>query len=118
MPVINQPLIVLPSNDLGFEHKIPEEGYPVYAGKGQFYNRVKLSNEGLVGSGMLNYLTSITEAPEYTFSWILWWQFADKFSVLKQDVAPEFPAVEGEIVDQFWLPYKDTMFVTEINNPF
>ena len=118
VPLIDEALVVLPTFDLGFEHEIPDNGYPVYNDKGEFYNQLKLSNKGLVGTGMLTYLTSVTESSGFVFLLDSMKTEADKFNVLKQDVIPEFPAVEGAIIDQSWLPYEDIMQLSVINNPF
>jgi hypothetical protein len=55
-------------HSLGFETlKTPEEGYPVYNGKGRFYNSIAMSKAGLRGSGRLEYLNSAVESDDILF---------------------------------------------------
>jgi len=117
-PFIEEPLVVLPGFDLGFEHQVPERGYPVYKGKGTFYNRLNLGNNGLIGVGKLNYLTSLSESAGFVFYLDSMESVTDKFNILSQQTGTEYPAVESNVSGQFWLPYEDVMTVSKINNPF
>lgn len=55
-------------HSLGFETlKTPEEGYPVYKGKGRFYNSMAMSKAGLRGSGRLEYLNSVLVSEDFLF---------------------------------------------------
>ncbi len=52
---------------LGFVTTSPQEGYPIYGGKAQFYHDIDLSNKGLHGSGDLNYVTSHSSSKDFLF---------------------------------------------------
>ncbi len=67
IPVINEPLIVMPDFSLGFVHQTPDTGYPVYNGKGRFYNTLQLDNSGFRGSGRVDYLNTTFNSPDLTF---------------------------------------------------
>lgn len=60
-------LRIRPDLSLGFVHKVGPEGMKLYNGKGTFYSDLDLSNDGLKGAGKLEYLTSVTESPEFFF---------------------------------------------------
>jgi len=67
-PDIKERITVMPEDlSLGFEHKIPEGGYPVYNGKAKFYKRIKISNDGLRGNGYLEYLTGTYYSDDFVF---------------------------------------------------
>ena len=52
---------------LGFERETPVEGFPLYGGNAKYNNKIYLSNEGLKGDGVLEYLTSNTTSNEIYF---------------------------------------------------
>jgi len=66
-PPIPQSLEVQPDNSLGFVSRMPEEGIPLYNGKGRFFNDVELSNQGLQGAGKLKYLTTTVFSDHFSF---------------------------------------------------
>lgn len=117
-PFIKEPLVVLPDFSLGFKHTIPEVGYPVYDEKGRYFEKLTLNNDGLFGEGNLKYLSSSSESQRYNFYLDSLHAKANLFDVTMVDTGVEFPAVQGEIVDQFWLPDTNVMYVTMIENPF
>lgn len=66
-PEIRHPLVIREDNSLGMVVKSPDDGYPVYGGVATFYNDVDLSWSGLLGNGDLEYLTSHSVSPRFTF---------------------------------------------------
>ena len=46
---------------------IQADGLPIYDGKGNFTNQIQLSNNGLLGKGKLEYLTSLTWSDDFIF---------------------------------------------------
>ncbi len=118
-PVINQALKVQPDYSLGFVNRVPGEGYPAYAGNGNYFNEVNLSNRGLRGRGQLKYLTSNTFADNFHFypdSLIT--DTAKRFTIDPQIAKVEYPAVRGDSIFQTWYPYRDTMHLKTIRLPF
>jgi hypothetical protein len=104
---------------LGFIHKTPETGYPIYAKKGKFKGEVDLSNKGLRGKGNLVYLGASLDSED-----ILFWPerlsaSAKAFDLdEKREKNKEEPKVHGEIVRIHWLPYKDSLNVSSEKNSF
>ncbi len=116
-PDFDETLRLQPDHSLGFERSTPEEGYPIYQGKGQYYNGINLSNNGLRGDGKLEYLTSTTLSKDFIF-------FPDSMNTVTEsfDIAPreeevQFPTVIAEAVKMHWEPYEDVMYATKIDKP-
>ncbi|MEI7595454.1 MAG: hypothetical protein WCK02_06870 [Bacteroidota bacterium] len=117
-PDFDDNLTVMPDYSLGFTRKAPSEGFPVYEGKGTYFNEIKLSNEGLHGNGELKYLTSTTGSTDFTFFPDSTNALAYKFDVAEQlDKDPEYPDVKGMDVRMLWRPYEDIMSDTKIETP-
>ncbi|MBW6459555.1 MAG: hypothetical protein K0B08_03190 [Bacteroidales bacterium] len=107
-PNIGQPLKVQPDYSLGFLHQVPDEGYPVYGGSGQFYQEINLSNRGLRGDGELTFLTSRTVSDDFLFypdQMIV--QSAHSFVIGQQLAAVEYPGLVAEKTSHRWYPYND-----------
>ncbi len=117
-PDFEEPLVVMPDYSLGFYHQIPDTGYPVYNDQGRFFNRIILDNNGLNGEGSLNYLTSISTSKNYAFYPDSLTARCDDFEVLESRDEPQFPSMISKMLDVYWLPDTNIMFVSIINDPF
>ena len=98
-------LVIKENNSLGFDMDIPEEGIDVYEEKGMLFDSISLSNDGLVGIGTLNFLTSTIKSKEirmYPDSVIV---HADTFSMEKDDKGL-FPELESKDVSIKWFTNK------------
>ncbi|MCF0189893.1 MAG: hypothetical protein HUJ96_01395 [Marinilabiliaceae bacterium] len=93
-PVIRHPLVIREDNSLGFVQKSPEEGYPIYNGAATYYNDVDLSWQGLLGNGDLEYLTSRSSSPRFTFLPDIAHGKTVNFIVNKSLGEPKYPGVE------------------------
>lgn len=117
-PVINEPLKIQPDFSLGFTSETPEEGYPAYQGKGQYFDLLNLSNMGLRGKGVIDYLASEVEAMNVIF-------FPDSasgnissFALAGMTGETEYPTVNVDTAKMRWLQVKDSMIVYEPAAPF
>jgi hypothetical protein len=111
-PEVNMPLRVMPDYSLGFQIVSPPGGYPIYGGKGTFFDTIVLSNAGLKGSGKLEYLNITANGRDI----LLYPDSAigtfDEFSIAKKTApAPGFPSLSGKNLNQRWLPYRDSMML-------
>ncbi len=111
-PPINEPLTVMPDYSLGFIHRTPPDGYPLYGGKGRFTDTIILSNDGFTGSGKLDYLASRSGSEMFIF-------YPDSLVARATDfISPEspdqynFPYVKADTVLQKWDIAEDIMTVT------
>ncbi len=118
-PDIKERLKVMEDLSLGFEHKIPVAGYPVYKNKGRFFKSFKLSNDGIRGTGQLEYLTGKYKGEDFVFypdSLQAVGTFAEvKESNLNKAFFPD--AVVGQY-DMRWLVRNDSMIVHNVSEPF
>ena len=110
-PPIPQNLEVQPDNSLGFVSQMPEEGIPLYNGKGRFFNDVELSNQGLQGAGKLKYLTTTVFSDHFSF-------FPDSMVTGAHDLTVEathegtrYPDVKARDVSVKWLPKENTFHI-------
>jgi len=111
-PDISEPLRIRPDFSLGFERQTDAAGYPVYGGKGTFISKIDLSNQGLLGEGTLYYLNSTSVSDLFIFYPDSLKAFARGFKVTEQIAAVEYPSVMADSVNEFWLPYQDSMAIT------
>ncbi len=117
-PDVSQPLVVMPDYSLGFQHTTPEKGYPVYGNKGVFKQDISLSNEGFVGIGFLDYLSSKTRSDSFVFYPDSLIATGQTFVVDESPVKYDFPSVQGDTVDIKWLIDTNVMMVDNLNKPF
>lgn len=118
-PEIEQPLKVQQDYSLGFIKEAPDEGFPVYGGKGRFFSTVDLSNLGLRARGTLRYLTSVTESDDFIFypdSLVA--SNMESFLIEERAGQVEYPDVVSDSAYLQWYPYSDSMFVTMQERPF
>ena len=64
---IHEPLVIMKDYSLGFKIQTPSTGLAAYGGKGQYYNSIDLSCNGLLGTGYLDYVASRSHSKMFTF---------------------------------------------------
>jgi hypothetical protein len=107
-----------PDFSLGFRRNTPEEGFPLYSGKGTYYNIIDLSNKGLKGSGTLDYLTTSTKTDSIIFFPDSTKILAKDFTIAQKSTGIEFPELASTDVYITWLPYEDIMKAEPTKGPF
>ena len=117
-PVINQPLVVMPDYSLGFNHETTKDGYDIYGGLGTFTSHIALSNYGFVGNGDLDYLSSHSSSPEYTFYPDSLIGASDNFVVMKSPDKYDFPSAQGDTVNIQWIVDTNVMTLNSETGPF
>ncbi|MFN0048423.1 MAG: hypothetical protein ACKVOU_04810 [Cytophagales bacterium] len=119
LPTFEEQLKVMPDNSLGFNHKVPSEGYPVYNGKATFFGNLTLNNEGIRGDGYLKYLTSTWYSNDFVFYQdSLVARGAQAKITEKIDSISYFPDTDIADFELKYVPRTDTMMVTNFNYPF
>ncbi len=111
-PVFDHYLTLMKDNSLGFTKRTPDQGYPLYGGKGTGYLQIKLSNQGLWGKGKVNYLTSKTESQNFIFFPDSMNSHSESFSIPEKG-QNKYPPVTSNQVYNHWMPYKDSMYINE-----
>ncbi len=116
LPDMRQELSMQPDKSLGFF--IPDDGsknYTLYQGKGTSKMSVALSNDGLIGDGTLTYLASRSQSKRLVFLLDSMNALCDVF---ENDRTSLFPTViKSANVYNHWIPYQDTMFITNKGEP-
>jgi hypothetical protein len=112
-PDITEPLKVQRDYSLGLKSITSASGLPVYANKGDFYDTISLSNQGLEGSGRLKYLTSTSYSNNFVFFPDSTKAYLQKYKIDGQTSGTEYPNVIAQNVKMKWLPYSDVM-TTEV----
>ncbi|WP_282125484.1 hypothetical protein [Marinifilum flexuosum] len=109
-PTFREPLTIREDNSLGFEHITPANGFSAYD-KGVFTDTVFLSNQGLRGSGTVNYLVSETKSNDFIFLPEEMHTNAESFELKEHDTKMNNPEINGKQIYVQWFPYKDEMYV-------
>ncbi|AEA45145.1 hypothetical protein [Fluviicola taffensis] len=66
-PVIKEDLKIMADYSLGFSTLAPPEGHVFYGTKAMYKNKIVLSNNGLQGAGVINFIQSISDSKAFTF---------------------------------------------------
>ena len=117
-PPFRDELYMQPDYSLGFIRSTPPEGYPLYQGKGTYYDLIDLSNRGLRGSGTLEYLTTKAVTEDIIFFPDSTKIHATDFTMDSRTSGIEFPAVKSNNIDIKWYPYEDIMYADQTKDPF
>lgn len=117
-PEFRKGLSIQNDNSLGFKHQTPEEGMPVFGGKGTFNNEISLSNEGLKGNGTINYLTSTTWSDDFQFFPDSMNTLSQKYVIAKQTTGTQYPRTHSSNNRIHWEPYNDVMWAHRTDSLF
>ncbi len=109
-PEIDYQLSIQDDNSLGFHYKAPESGMPIYEGKGTYHNDIWLSNQGLIGGGTVDYLTSTIWSEEFSFFPDSMNTQSTKFQIRKQSSETQYPSVQSSNNYIHWEPYADKLW--------
>ncbi len=117
-PPFDDAIYMRPDFSLGFRRSTPEEGFPLYSGKGTYYDIIDLSNRGLKGSGTLEYLTTSTKTDSIIFFPDSTKILAEDFTIAQKSSGIEFPNVASTDVYITWYPYENIMKAEPTKGPF
>ncbi|MBL6447491.1 hypothetical protein JMN32_14325 [Fulvivirga sp. 29W222] len=117
-PTFEEKLEIQPDYSLGFTHEVPTDGYTLYEGEGKFYNQLTLNKKGLRGHGRIDFLTTTMVSEDFIF-------YPD--SVVAQgdyvEISEEeyngvlFPQASVKNYEMKWLPKKDSMYISNVEDP-
>lgn len=121
-PNFKEKLVVMPDNSMGFEHKAPKEGFPLYEGKAVYHNKIILNSQGLRGDGDIQYLTTKLQSKDFFFlkdSVLTIGTKATTTEGAHKDAEPgvKFPDMVVEEYRMKWLPKLDQMYISDTKNP-
>jgi hypothetical protein len=122
-PEFKEKLVVMPDYSLGFKHKAPKEGYPLYNnGVGKFYSTITMDNKGIRGEGEIKYLSTQLYSKDFIF-------YKDSVKtegtkhITKPGMHPDalptlkYPIAKTSNYRLRWLPYQDSMFISNSDKP-
>ncbi len=66
-PIIKQELRIMPDYSFGFTQEAPKGGYDFYGTGAKYENKIVLSNNGLQGSGKIDFINSSSISKAFTF---------------------------------------------------
>ena len=120
MPPFEETIVVREDDQsLGFVAQTPKDGHDAYSGKGRYTGELDLSNVGLLGKGVVNYLNASIESEDIVFmpkQMLCSAETFDMEEVRSSDL--EIPQVHGEDVKVNWRPYKDSLYINSKEKPF
>ena len=115
IPVIHEPLIVMPDYSLGFVHQTPDTGYAVYNGKARFFNTLQLDNNGFRGSGRVDYLNATFNSPDLVFYPDSLKGIGYNFVALADEQRYNTPDVHGDSIQINWDVDSNMMTLTTLD---
>lgn len=115
---IEDTLVLRPDNSLGFIKKAPPQGLALYEGKGTAYNKVDLSNQGLIINGDIKYITSTTSSEKMLLFPDSMITTSTNFKIDKRESGIGFPKLTGTKHRIKWLPKRDKLTVKRGEQPF
>jgi len=115
-PKFREKLKVMPDYSLGFVTNSPQGGYPFYETKAKYDNKIMLSNNGLQGSGKIEFVKSLTESAQFTFLPDSTIGLA-KFTNTPSEAGVEFPDALGQKVEISYNPRKQYLNVYSLEDP-
>jgi len=102
-PVFREPLTVMKDYSLGFEHSVPEKGYPMFENLATFFTSIQLSNRGFEGLGRLDYLTSTAYSKGFVFSPVRVKATTESYEMREKTTMVEYPKGSGTVLRLNWL---------------
>ncbi len=119
-PDFKEKLLANEDNSLGFLHRVPDEGYPIYGTEARLYDNISLDARGLSSSGQIDYLTSVFEVERSSFFLdSLYAENGLKGEMKSGDLnGASFPSVVFKDYEMNWLVKKDSMLLKSRRESF
>jgi hypothetical protein len=121
-PDFEEKLVVMPDRSLGFKHVTPKAGYPLYQGKGKFYEDIKLDLSGIKGNGYIKYLNTTLYSSDFMFyqdSVLTVGSTTETVRGPNKEISPEvtFPDVQLKDYKLKWVVSADSMNISNLKEP-
>ncbi len=117
-PDFEESLIIMPDYSFGFKRNTPVDGFKIYNQLANYDNEIRLSNEGLKGTGTIEFFTSTAISEDITF-------FPDSVSAIahtylneKRESDPEIPLVKGKDCKISYIPNDSLFYAYSLDSNF
>lgn len=117
-PDFEESLIIMPDYSFGFTRNTPVDGFKIYNQLANYDNEIRLSNEGLKGTGTIEFFTSTAISEDITF-------FPDSVSAIahtylneKRESDPEIPLVKGKDCKISYIPNDSLFYAYSLDSNF
>ena len=117
-PDFEEKLSIQKDYSLGFIRKTPENGFNIYDQLANYDNEIRLSNEGLKGSGAIEFYTSTAMSDDITFYPDSVGAIAHSYENVKQEEDPQIPKVVGKDCRITYLPNDKILKASSIDENF
>lgn len=118
-PDIEASVRVMPDKSLGFEYKTPASGIPLYGDKGTLYSDITMDNRGIRSNGKIEHLNATLYSDDFLFYKDSTVTVGTELDFKEGDAAnSSFPDASLKGYKMKWLPQKDSMFLSNTNEPF
>ena len=114
---IDEPLILMADNSLGFKRSTGPNGYPSYRGFSNVTADLTLNYSGLQGKGSLQYLSSKTESDAFVFLPDETKGTTSKYVQNEKSTKPEVPKTNVNVAQLNYYPQKDKLVITTLEEP-
>ena len=117
-PIFREKLRVQEDYSFGFKTTAPEGGLDFYGDYAKFDNEIRLSNEGLRGSGQIDFMTSTSISEDFVFfpdSTMGMSKYTNRPQTKSQGVS--VPDVEGEGVMVTFVPKENILKARAVQSP-
>ncbi|MDL2227298.1 hypothetical protein LJC25_01390 [Bacteroidales bacterium OttesenSCG-928-K03] len=101
-PNFKEKATIMPDLSLGFIHQTPPEGYPMYGGKGKFFNTIVLGNGCLKGQGRIDYITASLKSEDFAIYPDSVIAVVEHLNINELVSTVEYPQVAGNTSTMFW----------------
>ncbi|TAG88354.1 MAG: hypothetical protein EAZ20_08695, partial [Bacteroidetes bacterium] len=120
LPTFKEKLKPMPDYSMGFIHKAPKAGYPLYpisdqikGAKIKFSRDLVMTKEALSTGGEISYLSTILKSPEFVLMPDSVTSDNIEFNVAKAKIGPsEYPESTGQTAQLRWNATEDKMIIT------
>lgn len=117
-PPFQQTTSLQPDNSLGFDKQTESAGMLTYK-KGKFFGNLNMSNKGLIGSGRIEYLSSLFTSENFIYLPDSMMAAVDSFNMVRKKVGnAEFPSAHNHKLNVRWKPKADSLRIYMTDTPF
>jgi hypothetical protein len=117
-PDFENNLQIMADYSLGFIRKTPLDGFNIYDQVASYDNEIRLSNEGLKGTGTIEFYTSTAISDDITFFPDSVVAIAHTYNNKEQEKDPEIPLIKGKGCKVSYIPKEEILYAYSIDSNF